>query len=137
MLALFSQDPLAMPYMKTPIPTEHLCEFLNQYLHRLLGNEGEIKFRELDVQGPLTLRELQEEDVLGFIIAYPTSKTYQDRLIADEDVAHAAAEEDADYGREDEGDDVLFFPQMLPYAPALYALLHIMANGKAAPFIGM
>ena len=68
--------------------------------------------------------------VLAFIIVFPTSSDYEDRLLKESD-------QQADGALTKQNKDVIWFKQTINNACGLYAILHAIANGRVRDFIGM
>ncbi|KAI1367095.1 ubiquitin carboxyl-terminal hydrolase, family 1 [Xylaria arbuscula] len=74
------------------------------------------------------LLSLVPRPVLAFIIVFPTSSDYEDRLSKEN-------KERVDGVLPNEDKDIIWFKQTINNACGLYAILHAIANGRARDFI--
>jgi len=120
-------------YDKTVLPLESDPEIFTSLAHDL-GLSSTLKFTEV-----YDLDETPKEEVLAYVLAFPTSEEY-DEMVEARDQKHYVNEDDAEelegveadagsHGTSEE--TVLWLRQTIHNACGLYALLHATCNGAA------
>ncbi|GAP90042.1 putative ubiquitin carboxyl-terminal family 1 [Rosellinia necatrix] len=117
-----------MVYKKHFIPLESNPGLFTQLIHQL-GVSTALCFHDVWSLDDPSLLSLVPRPVLAFIIVFPTSSDYEDRLAKGSDVTV----DDALLHRKNK--DVIWFKQTINNACGLYGILHAVANGRARDFI--
>lgn len=123
-------------YDKTFLPLESNPEIFTSLAHNL-GLSPCLKFTEV-----YDLNEVPENEVLAYVLAFPTSEGY-DEMVEARDQKHYSKEDkakevervDGDESEEVMGEKVLWLRQTIHNACGLYALLHATCNGVARDHI--
>ena len=118
-------------YAKTFLPLESNPEIFTSLAHNL-GLSSSLKFIEVyDLDGE------SEEEVLAYVLAFPTSEGYDDEVeardAAENGKGSQGGERDATVKVESNNNEreVLWLRQTVHNACGLYALLHATCNGAA------
>lgn len=128
-------------YDKTFLPLESNPEIFTSLAHNL-GLSSTLRFTEV-----YDLDETPKEEVLAYVLAFPTSEIYHE-VVEARDQEHFSKENEvkrvegletnAIGGFQEPGDGtVLWLRQNIHNACGLYALLHATCNGPARNHIGM
>ena len=115
-------------YEKTFLPLESNPDIFTSLAHNL-GLFPSLKFTEV-----YDLDEVPENEVLAYILAFPTSEGY-DKMVEARDQKHYSKEDEAKEVEEVLGEKVLWLRQTIHNACGLYALLHATCNGAARNYI--
>ncbi|KAI0809950.1 ubiquitin carboxyl-terminal hydrolase, family 1 [Xylaria sp. FL0064] len=116
-----------MIYNKHFIPLESNPTLFTRLIHQL-GVSSSLSFYDVWSLDDPELLSLVPRPVLAFIIVFPTSSDYEDRLAKENDLAV----NDRPHG---ESKDVIWFKQTINNACGLYAILHAVGNGRARDLI--
>ncbi|KAF9875262.1 ubiquitin c-terminal hydrolase l3 [Colletotrichum karsti] len=119
---------LTMPptYNKAFIPLESNPEVFNELIG-LLGASPSLQFEDVfTLDDPAFL----PEKILALVLVFPTTPTFEARLVAEE-----AGAQDWMVEHNEEDEDAVWFKQTINNACGLYAILHALANGRAKDFL--
>lgn len=121
-------------YAKTFLPLESNPEIFTSLAHNL-GLSSSLKFVEV-----YDLDEQPEEEVLAYVLAFPTSEGYDDEMEARDETHNGNEVEDKERDataavKENTNMGVLWLRQTIHNACGLYALLHATCNGAARKHI--
>ncbi|KAI3328113.1 ubiquitin carboxyl-terminal hydrolase, family 1 [Xylariaceae sp. AK1471] len=116
-----------MVYKKHFIPLESNPSLFTQLIHKL-GVSAALSFHDVWSLDDPELLSLVPRPVLAFIIVFPTTSDYEDRLAKE----NALRENYALHG---ESKDAIWFKQTINNACGLYGILHAVANGRARDFM--
>jgi hypothetical protein len=123
---------LKMPprtYTKTFLPLESNPQIFTSLAHNL-GLSSSLRFIEV-----YDLDEQPEEEVLAYVLAFPTSEGYDDEVEARDEKELSRKEEDPTGKVEGNNGTVFWLRQTIHNACGLYALLHATCNGVARKHI--
>jgi ubiquitin carboxyl-terminal hydrolase L3 len=111
-------------YTKTFLPLESNPDIFTSLAHNL-GLSSTLKFTEV-----YDLDETPEEEVLAYVLAFPTGEGYNEMVDSRESGVshHTEVEKTRD-------ETVLWLRQTIHNACGLYALLHATCNGVAREYI--
>jgi ubiquitin carboxyl-terminal hydrolase L3 len=112
-------------YTKTFLTLESNPEIFTSLAHNL-GLSSSLEFTEV-----YDLDEEHSEEVLAYMLAFPTSEGYDDEVEARDEEELSRKEEDSTGKVEGNNGPVLWLRQTIHNACGLYALLHATCNGPA------
>ncbi|KAI1756031.1 ubiquitin carboxyl-terminal hydrolase, family 1 [Xylaria castorea] len=116
-----------MIYKKHFIPLESNPSLFTQLIHQL-GVSTALSFHDIWSLDDPDLLSLVPRPVLAFIIVFPTPSDYEDRLAKESGLT-------VNNTLHRESKDVIWFKQTINNVCGLYAILHVVANGRAKDFI--
>ena len=120
-------------YTKTFLPLESNPEVFTSLAHDL-GLSSSLKFIEV-----YDLDKEPSEEVLAYVLAFPTCEGYDDEVEARDETEHGKKEKDPTDKVESSNDEtnMLWLRQTIHNACGLYALLHATCNGEARNYISI